>query len=127
MALAPQKMFDTATNPNDVGTTAGYIGINNNDPQSELDIIGNIRASDEFGNPDKQGEAHASEYCDTAGNNCFKAESIAGNDPNMNCIGSKGMSGIGSNKAKCSEIIPSFTTATTAPQGSMYQEFHRQE
>ena len=101
----PVKTFDTGTDPNDVGTTVGYIGIGNNDPQAELDVIGNIRAERDPTDPTESGQAHASEFCDQNGSNCFDAKSIAGNDPRMRCGSDKGMSGIGSSKAKCSKAL----------------------
>ena len=112
----PSKMWDNATNPDNVGSVVGYIGLGNDDPQSALDVIGNIRAERDPTDPTKLGQAHASEYCDPDGQNCFTSNVIAGDDPNMTCAGGEGMSGIGSSRAKCSQAIPS-VTATSCPDG----------
>lgn len=105
LTMEPMRMFNPSDDPNNTGTVAGYIGINNPDPQAHLDIIGNLRASDKVGNPDKQGRAQASEYCATDGSGCFSPESIADYDPDMNCDGRRGMSGINENEAKCSQAV----------------------
>ncbi len=105
LAQTPTKMWKPGANQNDTGTDVGYIGVANPDPQSALDVVGNIRAERSTLDPTKTGLAHASEYCDPTGTDCFEAKTIAGDDPNMACTDGQGMSGIGSNKAKCSQSL----------------------
>lgn len=116
--IAPTKIWDTGTNPQDIGSVVGYIGIGNDNPQFPVDVVGNIRATTDPSDPiNKSGVTHATDYCDSAGSNCFRAESIAGNDPNMRCYGIRGMSGIGSNAAKCLNVVLPSASATSCPAG----------
>ena len=116
MTQSPTKMWTPGTNPTDSGTDVGYIGLANNNPQSELDVIGNIRAENDATDPTKSGQAHASDYCDTTGGNCFQPNVIAGNDPTMRCTNSQGMAGIGSNQARCTDVLTS-VPAHSCPSG----------
>lgn len=119
---APTKMWDTGTNPTDVGfASSGFIGIGNPDPQAQLDVIGNIRADSVATDPTKLGQSQASDYCDDTGANCFNTNTIAGNDPNMQCANDTGISGIANSSARCSTVIPS-ATAATCPAGQYVQE-----
>ena len=114
----PTKMWDTGANPNDVGSASGYIGLGNENPQAELDLVGNLLAENETATDvTKTGQAIADDFCKPDGNNCFKPESIAGNDPRMSCNNGMGMAGIGSGKAKCQEAILSNVNAAKCPNG----------
>lgn len=118
----PTKMWDTGTDPEDVGFgTGSYLGLNNPDPQGELDVIGNIRAESDPTDPTKLGQAQASDYCDPTGTDCFQATLITGNDPSMQCNNNNGMYGIGSSAAKCSDMLPSMT-AQGCPSGQYISE-----
>ena len=118
---APQSTWAPGVDPNNVGTSVGYVGIGNENPQAELDVIGDIRATSDPMDADELGRAYASEYCNADGSNCFEPESIAGYDPNMSCDNDQGMRGIGSNAAKCLEVIPS-ATAASCPSGQFISQ-----
>ncbi len=114
----PSKMWNTGNDAEDVMAPAGlYVGIGNPDPQGEVDVIGNVRAQSDAADPnsDKLGQVRANSYCDPDGDNCFRAEIIAGDDPAMRCNGGSAMSGIGSSKAKCinTVIAPGSTQSCT--------------
>lgn len=102
----PSVIWDTAQNPNDLGSVVGYIGIGNPNPQHHVDVNGNILSDTVDGDPNKKGNVHASTYCEKTGTNCFDPKTISGDDPNMTCSDGSGMGGIGSNKAKCTNKLP---------------------
>jgi hypothetical protein len=58
-----------------VPTAGGNIGINTDTPRVSIDVVGDIQANTVI----------ADMYCDTTGGNCMSAESIAGDDPDMEC------------------------------------------
>ncbi len=102
----PSKIWDTAQDPNNLGSVVGYIGIGNPNPQHHVDVNGNILSDTVDSDPNKKGNVHASIYCEAAGEKCFDPKSIAGDDPNMTCSNGSGMDGLGSNKAKCIQKLP---------------------
>jgi hypothetical protein len=102
----PSRIWDDASDPTNIGSVVGFIGIATGNPEYPVDVAGNIRTSNSATDASKQGNVHASSYCTVNGAECFEPSSIADYDPRMNCDSEKGMSGIGSNQAKCSNIIP---------------------
>ena len=100
--IAPSKLWETASgNNSNMGSVIPYIGIGIEDPETEIDVMGNIKAENmDLDDPTKNGNSYAQHYCNGDARNCFTADIIAGNDPMMDC-GNKIMTGIGSNRAKC--------------------------
>ena len=117
----PTKIWDTASDPNNLGSKDLYLGIGTSTPAHELDVAGNIRATTK--NPADPtdpniGKAYAGVYCTDTGSGCFSAVAIAGNDPNMTCSSGKGMNGIAYAQAKCQNTISTSTLApTNCPNG----------
>ena len=67
-------------NPADVVSSSSYvIGVNNDNPQYALDVIGNVKIESGGGN------AHTGRICDVDGANCFFPRVISGMEPLMNC------------------------------------------
>ena len=121
LALEPFAAWDNGDNQNDVGASVGYIGINNLNPQAQLDVVGNIRAELDPTDPNELGRVHSTEYCEVGGANCMRAEVIAGTDPNMNCSANNtAMRGIANNSARCAQVINGLS-ATTCPSGPPQQ------
>lgn len=88
-------------------TRIGLVGINNEDPEFEVDIIGNLKTEGD-GNPasDAKGNAMTDKLCtnDALGGQpttCFPPSLITGQDPDMDCTTSNAMTGISRNKALC--------------------------
>ena len=107
----PSNMFEASVNnPDGMGTTVNYTGINNDNPQGGVDIIGNIKiiGREALMGEDKTAAAQRKRYCDPSGANCFNSRLIGGRDPNMQC-GSRGMAGIAFNSARCENRIPDTT------------------
>jgi type II secretory pathway pseudopilin PulG len=105
----PKRRWEEGNSPTDSGSDAGYIGIGHRDPQHAVDVMGNIKATNLDSSTDatdeKKGNALARQYCDSDGNDCFNPNSIAGDDADMQCRGTNtGVTGIGSNKAKCTTL-----------------------
>lgn len=111
----PSRMFEDRV-PGSIGNTVSFSGINNENPQRELDIIGDIVATDTNGitGDGGDGSARAENFCSAADPaSCFKAALIGGNEPSMQCAGNTAMIAIGSNQATC--VRQFSATATTAP------------
>ena len=95
---------------NDTVSKAGkYIGIGTNDPEVDLDVVGNIKAVSDTS--DKKGNAQAIDICTSDlnvsqgdGTTCFRASQITGTDPNMRCDNTNGMTGISGNHANCNIV-----------------------
>lgn len=91
----PTRIWTTSpTDPDDIFSNIPNVGINNNNPQVSLDVVGNIRAD----------ESHTINICAVNGANCFPARTIGGFEPLMNCnnvSSSNGMSGISNASAEC--------------------------
>jgi len=121
---APSRIWDTATNPDNLGSKNLYIGIGVSQPEHELEVAGNIRASqnaEDATNP-IAGNTYAAYYCDQTGVNCFAAESIAGDDPNMTCSSTAAMSGIAKSAAKCGNTVSNLK-AKTCPDNQFARGF----
>lgn len=87
---APTRIWANSTiNPQDIFSNVGLIGINNNDPQTSLDVVGNIRAENGAG---------ADQFCDTNGANCFPSELIGGN---VSDCGAGAITGIRNGRVVC--------------------------
>lgn len=118
---APANLFNRSSgNPDSLGTQTSFTGINNDDPQFEVDIRGNITLTDADGDPmdDKEAFTRSDEYCNTDGSLCFEAGLIGGDTATMQCAGSGGgLDGIGSNEAKCTVKVSPPAAATTCPSG----------
>ncbi|MCB1651814.1 MAG: hypothetical protein KDI46_07165 [Alphaproteobacteria bacterium] len=104
----PNTAWVAGNNPGQLGSDIGYVGVNNPNPQAELDIVGNILADNTDTENDatdgKLGNVYATEFCDENRDACMDPNTIAGEDPNMRCnLTNYGLTGIGSNKAKCIE------------------------
>jgi hypothetical protein len=116
----PSKMWAKGTDPNNIGSRGVFVGVNNFEARHELDVKGNVMVqhfeSANANDKTKKGQTHAQRFCDGA--LCTKAEIIAGSVPAMQCAGGKGMAGIGSNKAKCSN-----STTAIPPQGCELGQF----
>ena len=121
---APARMWDGAPDPNNTVSNAGLIGVGNEDPQHEIDVIGNILSDDDENDPEKRGRVHSTIYCDTAGENCFRPSIIAGNDPRMLCEGSGGMGGIALGEARCQNTLP--VEPAACPSGTFARGFDEQ-
>jgi hypothetical protein len=93
-----------------MGSNAGFIGIGTKTPEHEVDVRGNIKVDNKDPtDTTTSGNLHANQFCDENGTNCFNPAVIAGDDPNMECPPDKrGMTGIGSNQAKCAVGHPAF-------------------
>lgn len=98
----------------DIMTNVAKVGINNLNPQFNLDVVGNIKTT----------KTLANEICDpgnpanpAADANCFNPSLIGGDEPDMDCAnnteGATIMTGIGSAKAKCniSHTLPATNCA----------------
>lgn len=99
----PSKMWAKATDQNNIGSRGVFVGVNNHEAQYELDVKGNIMVQPFATDPDKKGQAHATDFCmNSDPTKCTKPEMIAGSWAPMQCGTNTGMAGIGSNQAKCS-------------------------
>lgn len=106
----PSKIWDTANNPDELGSSVGFVGIANRDPQYHVDVSGNIRTQDSATDPNKKGNAHAREFCAADGSACFDPDSIADYDSKMNCDDNEeGMTGIAKSEAGCIKVVPNAT------------------
>jgi hypothetical protein len=105
----PSKMWAKGTDQNNIGSRGVFVGGNNFDAQHELDVKGNVMVTQFATDPDKKGQVHATEFCDGA--LCTRPEMIAGSYGPMLCPSGRGMAGIGSNAAKCSN-----STSSMPPQ-----------
>ncbi len=99
----PTRIWAESPEPGgDILTSVNKVGINNLDPQFNLDVIGNIRATDTLANGicDLGDPANPATAAD-----CFDPSLIGGNEDDMDCTddgeGATVMSGIGGSKAKC--------------------------
>jgi len=106
MTKAPTQTWTPIDGTGNSGTTIGFVGLGNNDPQQALDVTGNIRIEGDSENDDKDGKAQATSFCDTEGQDCFQSSVIAGTDPRMKCGFLIGMTGISNNSADCELKIP---------------------
>jgi hypothetical protein len=95
----PQRIWAVnSVDTNDIFADRGNvneIGINTQDPQEALHVVGNIRVD---------GNADANEICNANGGECMEPELIAGDDPAMQCENSDAStiaSGIGGNEVRC--------------------------
>ncbi|MCB1563132.1 MAG: hypothetical protein KDJ75_06110 [Alphaproteobacteria bacterium] len=107
----PSDFWDIArSGTSDMGSNAGFIGIGTKTPEYEMDVRGNIKADNKDpADTTTSGDLHANQFCDESGTNCFNPAVIAGSDPNMECPPEKrGMTGLGSNQAKCNVGYPNF-------------------
>ena len=112
----PSLIWDDLTDPNNMGSEIGYIGINEDSPQYEIDVSGNLFTEKVYSDPHKVGNVYAGKYCDENTNNldCFDAASIAGDDPNMKCTGQTGMKGIQYAGTKCSDSLSMVKSSSCA-------------
>lgn len=107
---------ESSADPDDVMTNVAKVGINNTNPQFNLDVVGNIKTSDTWAN----------QICDLGDTSdpsveadCFRPELIGGDEPDMDCAnntsGSTIMTGIGGSRAKCniSHTLPATDCAAT--------------
>lgn len=92
---APTRIWSNSPiDPEDIFTNISNIGINNPNPQTNLDVIGNIKATN----------ANTAQVCDVDGNNCFVPRLIGGYDPIMDCANTPNamaMSGVSNASANC--------------------------
>lgn len=114
----PSRMFEESDS-NSVGGIARYTGINNDYPEHELDVVGNILISDTLGDSsdDKNAAALSEQYCNVDGSDCFSSDLIGGTSPRMQCGGGTGMTGIGNNRARCRRQFSEGAAATPCPDG----------
>ncbi|MCF8496228.1 MAG: hypothetical protein K9G62_06140 [Alphaproteobacteria bacterium] len=78
-ASVPTKIWAySVADPEDIFTATGKVGINNLDPQVQLDVIGNVKLEDTF-------NLQTGEICAQDGSNCFPPKLIGGNEPDMDC------------------------------------------
>ena len=111
----PSRIFEERA-AGQIGSTVSFTGINNDNPQRELDIIGDVLITDTnaISGDGGDGSARSDNFCSVSNpTECFKANLIGGNDPNMQCAGNTVMVAIGSNQARCARQFSA--TATTAP------------
>ncbi|MGB4106493.1 MAG: type II secretion system protein [Alphaproteobacteria bacterium] len=94
----PSRIWEDAleADPTDIISSAERVGINTQDPQATLHVVGNIKAE----------QSDANSICDESGAGCFRAGMIGGADPMMKCSSSpaatsSAMSGISEARAKC--------------------------
>ncbi len=104
----PFSMLSQSDN-NEDGVAIGvqYVGIKNDDPRREIDVIGNIKISDvenTTGN-DKDGAAKAEDYCDTTGDNCFNSALIGGDVLATPCGTGSALIGIRDNGPVCEPAL----------------------
>lgn len=106
-------------NPDGMGIGMQFTGINNDDPQREVDVIGNIKITDIDGitGDDKDGAARADDYCDITGDNCFDASLIGGSVLLSPCPEGQTMIGIRNNAAECEPVLSETFTAQDCPNG----------
>ncbi len=117
-ATAPTRIWtESPEDHNDIMTDVAKVGINNLNPQFNLDVTGNIKAT----------KTLANEICDpgnpanpAAAANCFNPSLIGGDEPEMDCSsntdGATIMTGIGGSKAKCN-ISHTLPTTDCAANG----------
>ncbi len=112
----PSRIWDDATDPANIGSIVGHIGIATGNPEHPVDVAGNIRTSNTTADPNKKGNVHAATYCNVDGSECFEPASIADYDPKMNCANA--MTGIAENTAGCLQKLPGITQSK-CPNGQV--------
>lgn len=112
----PSKMWAKGEDQNDAGSRGVFVGVNNFEAAHPLDVKGNVMVQRFGTDPEKTGQAHATEFCTETQNNgikCTNASVIAGSDPRMRCDGSgQGVGGIGNNSTKCSNSTTAIRPTT---------------
>ncbi|MEZ5814274.1 MAG: type II secretion system protein [Alphaproteobacteria bacterium] len=119
----PFANWNPGADQQDAGAPVGYYGINNNAPEAELDIVGNLRADLDPSDTDEMGRLHSYEYCDVSGGNCMRPEAITGTKPDMRCnIANTAMKGVAKNQVRCSFTVNNLTP-TACPSGQFVTGF----
>jgi type II secretory pathway pseudopilin PulG len=97
----PSRLWQYAANPNNILVGgASSVGINNDNPQFQMDVVGNIRATNNS----------TGWTCDVNGANCFEARIIGGSGITCAAGATQGaMRGIAFNNARC---VSGITAAT---------------
>ena len=103
----PTRIWPPSTN-DDAITEITRVGIGEDEPIFQLDIIGNMKTEE---NPDdttnKPGNVYTEKLCTNDMNSslqpttCFKPELLTGNEPTMRCDNKSAMTGISRNKTDC--------------------------
>ena len=103
----PSRIWPSAAGDEAV-TEIIRVGIGQGDPLFELDIVGNIKATEDASDPaNKSGNAKVADLCtnslnsDHAPTTCFGPELLTGNEPSMRCDNNKAMTGISQNQTDC--------------------------
>lgn len=106
----PSSML-SQSNDNADGIAVGmeYVGIRNSDPRRELDVIGNIKITDDNATTGdgKDGAARSDDYCDPTGTNCFDSTLIGGTVLATPCPAGQTMVGIRNNGPLCETVLTS--------------------
>lgn len=126
-SIPTKNWANSASDNTQIFSDIQLIGINNDQPQTQMHVNGNVLLSAaDPPDPDVAGFTHTEEICDITGNNCFEPELIGGDDPRMRCNNtseSTVMSGIGGRSALCNVDIGANFINGSCPAGQYMNGF----
>ncbi len=114
----------TALQVQDTITAYLSVGINNPNPQTEVDVMGNILTTNNAADPTDTGNLNTAQMCDRNGDNCMDPGAIGGVN-RINCQNSPGQAGLRGIRQNTGSCLNGYlqTATSSCPAGKKVTGF----